>query len=207
MADDLRRRDAENLSMERRFLRLILQPVAFFDRLGLDTPYDRVLPYHAVLVWAVAAFQPHGLLAMPGTPAVAVSVLLAPVGALVANGLLAALSQALGSLLGAGAELRETFKVYLYAFTPALPYLVVAHATGGAVLPIASRGFVPGNLLTVDVVAAFFSAWWAFLVLIGLQEVHSISTYRALIMALPAVLFFIITTDPAALATLWLGWV
>ena len=206
MTGDLRRRDAEELSMERRFLRLILQPVAFFDRLGLDTPFDRVLPYHALLVWTVAVFHPQGVLGMSGSSA-ALSMLLAPVGALAANALLAVLSQALGSILGTGAELRETFKVYLYAFTPALPYLVVAHATGGAVLPIASRGFVPGNLLTVDVVAAFFSAWWAFLVLIGLQEVHSISTYRALIMALPAVLFFIITTDPAALATLWLGWV
>jgi len=206
MAGDLRRRDAEELSMERRFLRLILQPVSFFDRLGLDTPYDRVLPYHALLVWAVAVFHPQGVLGMSGSSA-ALSMLLAPVGALAANALLAVLSQALGSLLGAGAELRETLKVYLYAFTPALPYLVVVHATGGAVLPIAPGGFVAGNLLTVDAIAAFFSAWWAVLVVIGLKEVHTILTYRAIIMALPAVLFVIITSDPSVLATLWLGWV
>ncbi len=206
MAGDLRRRDAEELSMERRFLRLILQPVAFFDRLGLDTPFDRVLPYHALLVWSVAVFHPQGVLGMSGSSA-ALSMLLAPLGALAANALLAGLSHALGSIQGAGAELRETLKVYLYAFTPALPYLVVVHATGGAVLPIAPGAFVAGNLFAVDAVAAFFSAWWAVLVLIGLKEVHTIPTYRALIMALPAVLFVIITADPVALVTLWLGWV
>ncbi len=192
--------DSEDLGLDGRLTSILLKPVSFFRKIGLGTPITRVVPYYAILALAMTLLRLHITDRLENRPEVILLIFIAPLVGVIVNGVLAGLSQALGALVGAGADIPESMKVYMYGSTPLLFPLLVAVA-GIAVPWVLAPGLAP-----TDGVEVLVSLWFMVLIVIGLREVHTISTARAIVMAAPALFLLLVSLIAAGTPYWWISW-
>jgi len=192
--------DSEGVGLTGRFMGVLIKPVWFFTKMGRGTPIDRAVWYYAMLALVMTLLRLHVAGRLEDRPEVVLLIFIAPLVGLIVNGVLAGFTQTIGTIMGAVAEFSESMKVYLYGSTPLLFPLLVAAA--GVPVPFAlAPGLTPTNGVEVLV-----SLWFAALVVIGLREVHIISTARAIVMAAPAILLFLVNLIAAGTPYWWISW-
>lgn len=192
--------NSEDAGVDDRLMWVLMKPIWFFSKIGLGTPITRAVWYYAILALAMTLLRLHTTGRLENRPEVVLLVCVAPLVSVIVNGVLAGLSQVLGVVVSAGGDMHESMKVYLYGSTPLLFPLMVA-AAGVAVPYTLAPGMTPTDGLEV-----FVSLWFAALVVIGLREMHTISTARALVMAVPALLLFLVSLITAGVPYWWIGW-
>ncbi|MDP7079788.1 MAG: YIP1 family protein [Candidatus Undinarchaeales archaeon] len=192
--------DSEDLGLDGRLMGVLLKPVPFFRKIGLGTPITRVVPYYAILALVMTLLRLHITGRLENRPEVVLLIFIAPLVGIIVNGVLAGLSQAIGAIVGAGADIPESMKVYMYGSTPLLFPLLLTVA-GIAVPWVLAPGLTP-----TDGVEVLVSLWFVVLIVIGLREVHTISTVRALVMAAPAILLLLANLIATGAPYWWISW-
>lgn len=192
--------DSEDVGLDGRFMGVILKPISFFSKIGLGTPITRVVPYYAILALAMTLLRLLTTGRLENRPEVVLLIFIAPLVGVIVNGVLAGLSQGLGVIVGAGADIPESMKVYLYASTPFLFPLL------GAAASVAIPFSLAPGMTPTDAVEVLVSLWFAALVVIGLRGVHTISTVRAIVMAAPALFLLLVSLIAAGTPYWWISW-
>ncbi|MDP6627408.1 MAG: hypothetical protein QGG50_05865, partial [Methanopyri archaeon] len=120
--------DSEDAGLDGRLMGILLRPVSFFRKIGLGTPITRVVPYYAILALVMTLLRLHITGRLENRPEVVLLLFIAPLIGVIVNGVLAGLSQGLGVIVGAGGEIPESMKVYMYGSSPLIFPLLIAVA-------------------------------------------------------------------------------